>query len=374
MTSAKTPAVTTKNATAWSGCDVAKAKFDAALAVPFVEHPTEQWRDLPHRSFARTPEGARDYLAWIDRALIADDGRAADGAVTLHMICEHTGRYSQELIDWLRAERPALRWTAVPPQRASFYARSLNAATKTDPIDARSLTQYGLERRPAGDEPIDPTRAELRDLSRYRLELVQARTAEKNRVQEPTASPLVRQMQNRNVAEWDRQIERLEKKMRGVLAKLPDLARDAELIQTIVGVGEITAIAIVAELGDLSRFATARKLSAFAGLAPRLVNSGASVHRKAHLSKAGDPRLRALLYMCAVSAHRHNPHMKAVYDRLTAEGKPPLVALGAIMRKLLVLMRALVISGQPYQRDYAPGGKTPENLGKTQIRGGEKCA
>lgn len=349
---------------AWSGCDVAKARFEAGLASPYVDHPSDHWRSIPVRSFARTREGARDFLRWVDRALAADrpDGEPIP---PLHVVCEHTGRYSDELAAWLRAERANVETTLVHPQRASHFTRSLLPATKTDKVEARALTQYGCERRPAGDSPMDPLQAELRELSRARLTLVESRTAEKNRAQEPCDSPLVRQMQNQRIAQYDRDIARIEKKMKRVIRRLPALHRDAQLIETIVGVGEITAIAIVAELGDLRRFARARQLTAFVGLAPRVGDSGASVHRKSHLSKAGEPRIRGLLYMCAMSAAKHNPHMKEVYDRLVADGKEPMVALGAVMRKLIVLMRALVLSATPYRPDHRRGAKPLENPGKT---------
>ena len=364
-------AETTENRIVYSGLDVAKATFDAGLWLPLPEGQDRPVRDIPVRTFSRTREGVRAYLQWADSRIAPADGLVP---FTLHVILEHTGRYSVQLIAWLLAERPALRWTLVQPQRAAHYARSLAASTKTDKTDARALTRYGVERRPACDEPIDPKRAELRELSRYRTTLVEMRTAEGNRAQEPCPSPLVRQLQNKHLAQLDRDIERVEKEMKELIRELPDLHRDAQYIDSIAGVGFITAAAIVAELGDLRRFRRARQLTAFVGVAPRLADSGSSVHRPAHMSKAGDARLRALLYMCALSAIVHNPHMARVYQRLTAAGKTRMCALGAVMRKLLVLMRAPVLSGQLYQADYAPDAKQGNPRWKTPAPQEEKCA
>jgi len=360
-----------KKDTVYSGLDVAKATFDAGLWLPLPEGRDRPVRDIPVRTFSRTREGVRDYLQWADHRIGPADGLSGG---TLHAILEHTGRYSAELIAWLLEERPTLRWTMLQPQRAAHYARSLAASTKTDKTDARALTHYGVERRPAGDKPIDPQRAELREMSRYRTTLVEMRTAEGNRAQESCPSPWVRQLQNRRIAQLDRDIQRIEKRMKELIKKMPDLHRDAQYIESIAGVGFVTAVAIVAELGDLRRFARARQLTAFVGVAPRVADSGSSVHRPVHMSKAGDSRLRSLLYMCALSAITYNPHMAKVYQRLTADGKTKKCALGAVMRKLLVLMRALVISGQPYQPDYRPCGKPADKRGNNSTTTKENCA
>jgi len=374
MTIVRCSATTSEKQTVWSGCDVAKATFDAGLWLPLAEGQSRDVRDIPVRTFPRTREGARAFLQWAESLIVPTD--LLDGSTwTFHAILEHTGGYSQELVVWLLAERPAFRWTLLNPQQAAHFARSLAPRAKTDKTDARALTLYGLERRPACDELISPERAELRDLSRYRTSLIEMRTAEKNRADQPNASPLVRQLQQKHIAQLNREVERIETRMKQLIGKLPAfLQHDAEVIDSIEGVGFVTATAVVAELGDLRRFRRARQITAFVGACPRTIQSGSSVHPKTRMSKAGEPRLRALLYMCATSAIVHNPHMKQVYDRLTAAGKTRMSALGAVMRKLLVLMRALVISGQRYQPDYQPCAKPQKNLGKNTTPSEQKCA
>lgn len=373
MTSARYYATASENQTVWAGCDVAKATFDAGLRLPLPERQSRDMRDIPVRTFPRTREGARQFLAWAN-SLIASTDRLDHPTWTFHAILEHTGGYSQELVAWLLAERPALQWTLLNPQQAAHFARSLAPHAKTDKTDARALTLYGLQRRPACDELISPERAELRDLSRYRTSLVQMAQAEKSRTDQPNASPLVRQMQQQHIAQLERQIERIEAKMKQLVPRLPaSLQHDVEVIDSIKGVGFITAAAVVAQIGDLRRFRRARQISAFIGVCPRTIKSGSSVHPRTRMSKAGDSQLRALLYMCATSAITHNPQMKQVYDRLTADGKKHMCALGAVMRKLLVLMRALVISGQHYQPDYQPCAKPQKYLGKNTTPPEQKC-
>jgi transposase len=125
--------------------------------------------------------------------------------------------------------------------------------------------------------------------------------------------------------------------------------------------GFITAVAVLAELGDLRRFTRGRQLSAFVGTAPCNHDSGSSVHKRPRMSKAGEPRVRALLYMCAMVAVGGDNDFADTYHRLTAAGKPKMAALGAIMRKLPLVMRAIVISGQPYEPHFNRRRKSVHN-------------
>lgn len=118
---------------------------------------------------------------------------------------------------------------------------------------------------------------------------------------------------------------------------------------TIPAVGEKTANRMAAVLGA-NTFASAKEAAAFLGLVPVKVESGVSVKGRAHLSKAENPRVRASLYMAAVVAKKGNPEIKALYERLCAQGKPRMSALGACMRKLVHLCFGVLKSG----KDYAP--------------------
>ena len=128
-----------------------------------------------------------------------------------------------------------------------------------------------------------------------------------------------------------------------------ELKRDVTLLTSIYGVAFINATTILAELGDLRRFALGRQLTAFAGMSPRHRDSGSSVHGRSRLCKQGNPRVRQSLYLSAMVAIRGNNQFRQTYLRLLDEGKAKMVALAAIMRKLLVLMRAILINGQAYQ-------------------------
>ena len=146
--------------------------------------------------------------------------------------------------------------------------------------------------------------------------------------------------------------ELVEAEMKRVVEAAPKIAHDVALLSSIYGVGFIVAVVIVAELGDLRRFRKARQLTAFAGVSPRIYQSGTSVARPARMCKKGNPRVRQALYLSALSAVRGRNDLQRTYTRLISQGKPPKAALGAVMRKLLVVMRALLITETDYDPDW----------------------
>jgi len=130
----------------------------------------------------------------------------------------------------------------------------------------------------------------------------------------------------------------------------PDLKHRQELLESIPGVGEITAAKIQAE--NVDRFDHASAFAAYAGLTPMNRTSGSSVRRRAKMSKIGDAALRRSLYMPSVSAIRWNPVLRNLYNRLCAKGKCKMVALGAVMHKLLRIAFGVLKSNLPFDKNY----------------------
>jgi len=361
MNSTGTPGTASEKAEAWSGWDVSKETFNAALWLPLEQGEARSMQEIPERQFARVAKGVREFLVWMDGLLAAYAQKHGRGAPTVRAVMEATGKYSVELAAWVLAERPSLAPAIINPQRASHYARSLCLQNTTDRISARALARYGAERQPGAHEPLSKERAELRDSTRYRQTLVEQRVEERNRASEGSESPFVRAMQRERLGQLTRDIRRIEADIKRVVKTLPAaLQRDIKKIDSIYGIGPITAATIIAELGDLRRFKRARQVSAIAGLSPRNVVSGTSVHKKAHLSKKGSTHVRHALYMPAVTVIRGDNDLADLYKRLTAKGKPKMAALGAVMRKLLLLCRAVVLSDEPYQRHYKRSAKPGE--------------
>jgi transposase len=264
---------------------------------------------------------------------------------------EATGPFSEETARWFLTLDPGLIIAIVNPALTCAFIRSLGLRNKTDLLDAKALAVYGRDRSPIAWEPPTKELVQLRDLVRTRAELIDAQTAMKLRLRDhdrssKTATTALEQV----LVILGAQIEILDAEIEAMIGGNEVWRTQSKHFRSIKGVGPVTVATILAELGDLRRFLRSRQLSAFAGVSPRKKDSGTSVRGKARMCKQGSARVRAVLYMAASCAVRFNPDMKMFYEHLLAQGKERRSALGAIMRKLLVVMRALAKS----DKDYLP--------------------
>ena len=203
---------------------------------------------------------------------------------------------------WVRGKPPVFGPLSMRVSGSTkAFIDSLNQRNRTDGLAARGLAFYGVERRPAPYEPLSKARQELRELSRCRDALVAQRTALKNRLREKSTSKIVRRMQTRQRRQLNDDIAKLEQEMKRVTNEDEHFKSDFALLISIDGVGPVTAMTILAELGDLRRFERARQLTAFAGVSPRVIQSGTSVRGKTHMCKRGNGRVRQALYLSAMA-------------------------------------------------------------------------
>jgi len=329
----------------WLGIDVGKSGFDVAA------HPA--WRpgavalsSLPQATFPRSREGVTRMLAWLDKLNPEGQVRA---------VMEATGRYSMELAGWLLAERPALAPAIADPKAVAHFIRSLRLRNKTDRTDAAALARFGAERSPADWQPPTQEYARLRTISRERTFIVASLVAARNRLGEIGDDAVVLKVQRRIVADLERALASIEKAMHQHVEACPDLFAAVRRLDTIPGVAFITAATILGELGDLTRFRRSRSLSAFAGVSPRRFESGDSVRGRTRMCKQGGPRARQALYLASLAAIRTPDNgLASFYAELVGKGKPKMAAVGAVMRKMLVLMRALLISQTDYGHPMPP--------------------
>ncbi len=347
---------------AWIGMDVAKLKFDAALLLPHEATPQGQQRAAT-RVFERSPAGVRSCLAWVQEGL----ARAGQEGVMLRAVLEATGKYSEELAQWVRQEKAQIAPAIVNAAQAAAFARSLHLRNSTDPVSARMLALYGHQRIPRAHVPLVPERAQLRELCRYRAALVNEQTAASNRLEQGSSCKQVARMMQAHLNGLRSKVARLDKEIAAHIAKHASLCVDHALLCSIPGVGPVTATVVLAELGDLRDFQRRNALSAHAGISPRRVQSGSSVHRQTRMSKQGNAPVRGVLYMAALTASTRNPSLAQFYKKLIANGKPKKAALGAVMRKLLLMMRAVLINETPYDPAYKyvpkKQAQTVENFG-----------
>jgi transposase len=249
---------------------------------------------------------------------------------------EATGVYHLQLALTLRAA--GVKVMVINPRVAKDFGRALGNRSKTDAVDADVLLQY-VERMPFVEwEAPRSTVLEVREHGRRITELVQNATDEKNRVHARTSSRLCRAVLA-DVAAHVRDIEkratRIEMSAMKLIKSDSDLLEQYEILTGIRGVGRRSAILLLTELAVLDPTMTVKQLVAYAGLDPRRYESGSSVEKPPRISKAGNARLRAILYMNALSAVRHERGARLFFAQLVARGKKRKQALVAVMRKLL---------------------------------------
>jgi len=254
------------------------------------------------------------------------------------VVCEATGGHEAALLTALvKAERAAHRADA---RKVKAFIRSFGILGKTDAIDARALARYGQERHAqlARWRLPDQDRDRLQALVLTRGDFVVQRVACSNRLAAPGAEP-VRRYLEAMMACLDAQIEAIEGGIEALIRSSEPLAQAAKTLRGIAGIGPRTAAALIAlmpELGSLTR----REAAALAGLAPHPNQSGANdAYRR---TKGGRPEVKRALFMAALSAAKHNDTLRPFYERLIANGKKPLVALTAVMRKIIVISNAML--------------------------------
>jgi transposase len=245
------------------------------------------------------------------------------------------------LKQWVAAGRAAHRADA---RKVKAFIRSLGILGKSDGIDARALAQYGRERhdRLARWQPREEQRDQLQLLVSMRRELVRQRVAHRNRLQAPGATPVEARLQ-RIIVTLNAEIAGIDADIRALIDTCHTLTQTVRTLTDIAGIGQTTAAqlaALMPELGSLNR----KQAAALAGLAPHPKQSGATnAYRR---TRGGRPEVKHTLFMAALAAARHNPTLRDFYQRLKNNGKKPIVALVAVMRKIIVIANARLRDAQ----------------------------
>jgi transposase len=238
-----------------------------------------------------------------------------------------------------------IRAAVINPRQIRDFARSLGKLAKTDRIDAEVIALYAERIRPEPRDLPDANTDLLDALLTRRQQLIQMMTAEKNRLQQ-TASAFVQRSIRAIIRGFEKEIESLNRSIDSLIASCPEMQAKTELLQSVNGVGPVVAqtlIAAVPELGKVSK----KQIAALIGVAP--INRDSGTMRGCRTTWGGRPQARAILYMAALSAIRSNPAIRAFYKRLIASGKKKMVALVACMRKLLVILNAIIKQGTPWR-------------------------
>jgi transposase len=307
-----------------AGVDISKDTLDIHL------HPAGLTRRLPN-----DPNGLRSLLAWLRGFRIA------------RIVFEPTGAYHHAFER--RLGEAGLPLVKVNPRQARRFAQAIGRHAKTDAIDAAMLARLGAMLEPPPRPLPSKTLDDLKELHVARTALVKDRVAARNR-SHVLRLPLLKRQAEQRLQHIDQQLAAIEAAMAELVAADPPLAGRLDILLSIPGIGRTTALAILIEMPELGAIEN-KAAASLAGLAPIARDSGRKLGRR--FIQGGRAGLRQALYMPALVAARFNPDLKAKYQALIQAGKPPKLAITAIMRKLLILANALLRGGRIWSPDPA---------------------
>ncbi len=321
------------------GMDVAKAKLDCCLLLDEASGRRKT------KVVSNAKSGIVDLLAWVAKQNVSPEA--------LHVVMEATGVYHEQAA--MALADAGITVSIVNPAQVKDFGRGLAVRTKTDGVDSFVLARYGALLKPVAWMPPAPEARMLQALLSRREAITQDLQRERNRQEKADATDTpdrIRQSLADSIEFLVKQLAELQQDIDQHIDRHPTLKDDMALLQSIPAVGPQVGGNLLSVMRS-HEFSSAEQLAAYLGLVPVERQSGSSVMGRARLSKAGPARIRAVLYMAAVVATRHNPHVKAIYDRLLARGKSKMSALGAAMRKLVHLCFGVLKTRKPYQHNYA---------------------
>ena len=305
------------------GIDVAKAQVDVAVR----------------------PTGQR-WVVSFDETGVGELVSQMEDLSPALVLLEASGGLELPLVAALAAA--ALPVVVVNPRQVRDFARATGTLAKTDALDAAVLAHFAEAVRPPVRPLRDAETQALNALAARRHQVMIMLVSEKNRLSSATIA--VRPRIEAHIAWLERELDDLDEGLRQTLRQSPVWREKEDLLRTVPGVGEqlsLTLLAYLPELGTLDR----RKIVALVGVAP--FNRDSGTLRGKRTVWGGRARIRAVLYMGALVASRHNPVIRDFYQRLLAAGKPKKLALIACMRKLLVILNSMLKHGSPW-RDLTP--------------------
>lgn len=301
------------HAVQWGGIDVSKAQLDVAV-----------WPEGVRSSFENSGLGAALAVEWLREHGARGASVEASGGYEL-VVCEAMGRCG-------------LPYHRANPRQVREFARATGELAKTDPIDAGILARYAGQLQPRMVAAV-PEHGELDSLKQRRQQVVGMLTAERNRLAGPRTTAATRERIQRHIDWLERELRELEAELRRRIADDPLLSARDRVLQSARGVGPTLATVLLLDLPELGRL-THKEIAALVGLAPFNRDSGS--WRGERSIWGGRARVRHALYMPTLAAIKYNATIQALYRRLRTAGKPHKVAAVACMRKLLIILNAML--------------------------------
>lgn len=313
------------------GIDVSKKTLDVTLL--------NEKGGKRRKRVANTTAGIHGLLKWLKGQTMGQ----------IHICMESTSVYWEEVAEMLHKEGYAV--SVVNPVRIKGYAMSQLRRSKTDALDGDVIADFCKEQSPPAWEPPSDVEKKLRALVRHLEALKKSRIQQSNRL-ETCKDEDVKASLETLLHTIDAEIEQVKKRTNDLIDQNPGLKEKKELLKSIPGISDKTAIHILAEMYDLPNYGNAKAVAADAGITTSHHESGTTVHRRPKISRMGKAAIRSALYYPAITAIQHNPTVKQLAKRLEARGKKKSVIRVAAMRKLMHLAYGVIKNNKPFDPAY----------------------
>ncbi len=328
------------------GIDVGKDEFYACYKIKYSDN-TVKIRGT--KSFKNTSSGMNAFYTWCEK-------HNKSPQIKPIYVMEATGVYYENLAYFLYRKEQIV--SVQLAQKVKYFAKGCNLKTKTDKVDSKMIAEFGIEKNLTGTDLWTPPSKDfkmIRDLAREHTSLKQAQTAIKSQLHaldhSHEANITVIEMKKTQISFYENQIDEVEKEMKKLVKADKKLDSKIKKIETIKGVGFITTIKILTEVNGFHLFTSIKQLVSYAGLDVIEKESG-KFTGKTKISKKGNVRIRAALYMPAMSAIRCNKTLKIFYERVNEGRTINMQGLVAVMRKLLILIYTLWKNDKEYIENY----------------------
>jgi transposase len=325
------------------GIDVAQKELVVTIGVLFDDLSIEFYA---YKVFPNNERSFDALLKWVKKLI--------DNQVPVSYVMEATGVYHQKFAYYLEKNKQDV--SIVLPNKISNYMRTLDLKTVTDKSCSEAIARFGLERQLSLWKRPKEIYKKLQQLVRERNQIVDERVMVKNQLhaEQTEAEPNVSSISRikARIKFLSKQEQEIKKDINVLLHQDPSITEEVAIMTTIPGVGQLTAVTILAETNGFELIKNKKQLVSYAGLDVKEKQSGTSVKGKARISKKGNKNLRKALHLPALSAIKHNDNFKEVFARLVSKSGIKMKGVVAVQRKILELTYILHKNKSVYQKEY----------------------